>query len=114
MASITCGNCHETHFSIDGVRHCYAGDAGVCGWQTYLRDRWGFVTNEDGERIVEECPALIWDNGRAQVCELGHEHVHAEARYREGWDYADGPEEAQRLAKVGVGSVGMDGHPIYV
>lgn len=110
--SVTCGNCKETHHSVEAVRRCYAGEASPCGWQYHARDRWGFVTDEDGERIVLECKALAWDTGRALVCEDGHEHVWAEARAAEGWDYAEDAEEARRLAKVGVASVGMDGGSI--
>jgi hypothetical protein len=110
--SITCGNCHETHRSVEAVRRCYAGTAHPCGWQWEERDRWGFVTDEDGRRIVRECKALAWDDGRATTCEDGHEHVSAEARAAEGWDYAEDADEARRLASVGVASVGMDGGSI--
>jgi hypothetical protein len=110
--SITCGNCKGTHHSVEAVRRCYAGTAHPCGWQYEVRDRWGYVTDEDGRRIVRECTALSWDNGRAYACEDGHEHVHAEVRASEGWEYAEDADEARRLAKVGVMSVGMDGGSI--
>jgi hypothetical protein len=110
--SITCGNCQKTHFSVEAVRRCYAGTAHPCGWQYEARDRWGTLRDEDGAAIVRECDALSWDNGRAYVCEAGHEHVHADVREAEGWDYAEDADEARRLAKVGVASVGMDGGSI--
>src|ERR1043165_1282904 len=109
MASIICGHCKGTHLTVEGVRHCYAGDASTCGWLFYERDRYGIVCDEDGQQIVRECDELAWDDGRARVCEAGHEHVWAEARAREGWEYAEDADEARRLAKAGVMPVGMDG-----
>lgn len=112
MPTITCGHCQNTHHSVEAVRRCYAGTAHPCGWQSEARDRWGALRDEDGQPIIHECTALSWDNGRAFACEAGHEHVHADVRDAEGWDYADGPTEAHRLALVGVDSVGMDGNSI--
>lgn len=109
--SITCGNCKKTHRSVEAVRRCYAGEAYPCGWQWEERDRWGVVYDENGP-VIHECEALAWDTGRALVCEDGHEHVWAEARAAEGWDYAEDADEARRLARVGVASVGMDGGSI--
>jgi hypothetical protein len=111
-SSITCGNCKSTHYSVEGVRRCYAGQAGPCSWQSYARDRWGYLTDEDGARIVLNCDALAWDNGRAFVCEAGHEHVWAQNRADEGWEYAEDADEARTLAKAGVMPVGMDGGSI--
>jgi hypothetical protein len=111
-SSITCGNCKGTHLTVEGVRRCYAGTAHPCGWQFEARDRWGTLRDEDGGAIVRECDALSWDNGRAFVCEAGHEHVWAEARAREGWEYAEDADEARSLAKAGIMPVGMDGGSI--
>jgi hypothetical protein len=107
MASITCGKCKGTHYAVSTVRLCYSSvPTFTCDWQyeeTY---------NEDGERPVLECGALAWEDRRGVYCENGHEHIHAEVRANEGWDYAEDEQEAGALLALGVRSVGMDGGSI--
>jgi len=119
--TIRCGNraAHaETtyHATVESVRACHRDETWACTWLEYERDAFGLVYDEDGRPVIRECRALAWTlpDGRGYTCERGHEHIDAEVRDREGWDYVDGPEEARRLAKVGVASVGMDGKPILV
>jgi hypothetical protein len=77
-----------------------------CGWLMYAgRD-------EDGELVVVECGAVATENSRGWTCTNGHEHVTAEARYREGWDYASDAGEAAQLRKYGTDVVAMDGGAI--
>lgn len=109
MASITCANCQATHQSVEGVRRCHAGETSTCSWLYEARDRWGTLRDEDGSPIIHECGALSWDTGRALVCENGHEHVWAEARQQERWDYTESREEAAQLAKFGIDAVDMQG-----
>jgi hypothetical protein len=108
MATITCAHCKATHTAVEAVRRCHADETFTCGWQYQARDRYGVLRDEDGQEIILECDALAWDNGRAIVCENGHEHVNAEARHREGWDYAD-EEEGPGLMRAGVFPIAMDG-----
>jgi hypothetical protein len=106
MASIMCGKCRRTHHSVPAVRACHDGKTFTCGWLYYgpLMD--------DGERPVLACDALAWDTARGYECDNGHEHVNAEARRREGWDYAEDEYEAGALMAYGVQAVGMDGGSI--
>lgn len=98
MASMTCGKCKETHLTVEAVRRCYDGTAHPCGWLSEARDAYGILRDEDGGVIILECKAAAWDNGRATVCEDGHEYVPAEVRFREGWDYYDEEEAAAHHA----------------
>ena len=95
MASITCGNCHETHRSVEGVRVCHAGKGWCCTW---LLERHG----EDGLYVVE-CGALSWEDERGYGCAAGHDHVYAEVRDAEGWDYASDAQEAEMMRRNGLG-----------
>lgn len=106
---ITCGN-RAKHNGTTGthatVRACYLDPTThACTWLTE-------VYTEDGLSAAE-CGALAWElpGGRGWACEAGHEHITAQARHDEGWDYAEDRDEAARLAKVGVASVQMDGRP---
>jgi hypothetical protein len=40
-------------------------------------------------------------------CADGHQHVSAQVRFEQGWEYADGDGEADRLARAGVQPVPM-------
>lgn len=117
--TIRCGNravhAETTHHeSVAAVRACHRGETHPCNWLIEIPAGWVPEIEDWMEARVEECGATSWEleDGRGWTCAAGHEHISAEVRDREGWDYADGPEEARRLAKVGVASVGMDGRPI--
>jgi hypothetical protein len=104
MASIRCGKCKKTHHSVEVVKFCYAGQVFPCDWLV----RAGY--DEDGQQIILECGADAVVTGRGFQCEAGHEHVTAEARTEEGWEYAEDRAEALGLVKAGVHPVQMDGH----
>lgn len=101
MASIACGNCGGTHYSVDAVRRCHSSETWRCDW--HVEDE-----NEDGP-FSRACRALAWETPDGWECEAGHAHVSAEHREAQGWDYAEDAEEARRLAKVGVMPMKMDG-----
>lgn len=104
MASITCGNCRNTHDSTAAVRDCYTeGTAiGGCTWMVPARD-------EDGP-IVIECGAPAFATERGWYCVSGHEHVSVLARVEEGWDYAEDAGDAMTLVRAGLQPFTMDGH----
>lgn len=106
---IICGNCGNRHFEVAMVKRCYAGEVVPCTW---LIDTLQYT--EDGEKVIVECGAGAWDSDRAWQCERGHEHVHAEARFDEGWDYASDEEEAGVRASYGHESRLPDGHLYYM
>jgi hypothetical protein len=81
-----------------------AGDTWVCGWLIEAGRH-----PEDGETIIRECQARAFATDTGWACEAGHEHVTAEVRVREGWDYASDEGEAAQLAKYGTEPVQMDG-----
>lgn len=110
--SVRCGNHHATHGNDpvyhadrESVRRCYNPNVEtfLCGW--LVQRGW----TEDGEPIVVECGALATATERGWSCEAGHEHVTAEARHNEGWDYAHDEHEAKQLRGVGVQAVAMSG-----
>lgn len=101
-----CGQCERRHHSAEVGRRCHAGKTYPCGWQIQVG------LDEDGGAVIDECGAAAWDTERGWKCDAGHEHVTAEARWREGWDYAADPGEAMLLARAGVQPVAMDGGPI--
>lgn len=118
--SITCGNRAKhngttgTHRTVAAVKACFLdATTFACDWQYEARDRYGVIRDEDGEIVIITCGALAWNlpGNRGWACENGHEHVTAQARRDERWDYAEDRHEAERLAKVGVASVQMDGRP---
>ncbi|HET9144081.1 hypothetical protein [Actinophytocola sp.] len=120
MAAITCGNRARhngttgTHATVDNVRRCYLDpDAEICNWLIEIPAHWVEEIEDIVDAQIVECGALAWElpDGRGWTCEAGHEHIHAEVRDQEGWDYAEDLDEANRLAKVGVASVQMDGRP---
>jgi hypothetical protein len=106
MAGITCGNCHRTHYSVDAVRACHFAATFTCGWWYYGQPM------DDGERPILECEALAWRAERGTQCDHGHEHVNAETRQGEEWEYAEDEQEAGALMAHGIRPVGMDGGSI--
>jgi len=119
--AIRCGNQAkhtETtyHENIAAVRACHRGETHPCNWLVSISAGWSSEIEDWVDARSVECGATSWElaDGRGWTCAAGHEHIHAEVRDAERWDYADGPEEARRLAAVGVASVGMDGGPILV
>lgn len=104
MSSMTCGNCKKTHRSVAMVRACYEGLTFPCNW---LIEQQG----EDGLYVVE-CGAASVTDQRGYSCEAGHGHVHVWVRDTEGWDYAEDGPEADRLRKLGLDVVAMDGSAI--
>jgi hypothetical protein len=103
---IICGNCEQRHAEVATVRACYAGDVFPCAWlvEDAYRDQDGFI-----ERSLVECGAAAVGDERGWHCEAGHDHVNAETRAAEGWDYASDMEEAAGRAKYGHASVLADG-----
>ena len=106
-----CGKCHGEHTSVAGVRACHQGlDVVPCTW---LVERWyPVVYFPDGDSydpceegpIVEECgaDAIFRADDSGWDCVAGHEHTDAQARWEQGWDYAEDDGEARRLAANGV------------
>lgn len=119
--AIRCGNrdAHtETtyHQTVEGVRACHRDETWACGWLVSIPAGYApEIENWVDARIVP-CGALAWrlPDGRGYTCEAGHEHIYCEVRDAERWDYVDGPEEARRLAALGVAALGMDGRPVLV
>lgn len=120
MATITCGNRARhngttgAHATVDNVRRCYLDQsAEICNWLIEIPAHWVEEIEDFVDARQVECGMLAWElpEGRGWTCEAGHEHIHAEVRDREGWDYAEDLDEAKRLAAVGVASVQMDGRP---
>jgi hypothetical protein len=82
---------------------CVQANTFPCSW--YVLDY-----NEDGP-YERPCNAAARETEHGFKCEAGHEHVNAQTRYDEGWDYAEDAEEARYLARNGVMPVQMDGKP---
>jgi hypothetical protein len=108
---IMCGNrsAHrsgqsESHETLDHVKECY-GLVTLCGW-VYQN---GY--DEDGP-AYRSCVGIVTETPRGWECSNGHEHVTAEVRYAEGWDYASDELEAAQLRKYGVQAVAMLGGSI--
>jgi hypothetical protein len=107
--TITCANKARhngqtgTHGSVDAVRRCHL-DPGTftCTWLYKVRDRYGVITDEDGQPVIRECGALGWEIPNGITCESGHEH-HFDR------EYTDDRDEALALAKVGVEALDMQG-----
>jgi hypothetical protein len=105
---ISCGNCKGHHNSPQGVRKCFEGkEIGSCPDQYYLP---GYT--EDGLRMIEECAMDLWYDDRGSTCTNGHFNASMETQYREGWRYADCPEEAANLRSMGIDAVSMRGDSI--
>lgn len=106
--SIRCGRCSQAHRSVKSVRLCYTGIAiWPCWWEIDTRRY-----DEDGAPIIETCGADAQETDRGWGCTAGHEHVSAEIRAAEGWDYADDEDEARLLRSHGVDAVAMNGSSI--
>lgn len=101
--SIICGKCRETHGSVDAIRACYAGNLHKCDWLVERTVSWFDEETGDGEGydVIEDCGAEAIVTDRGFTCAAGHEHTYAEIRHAEGWDYAEDPDEAARLARAG-------------
>jgi hypothetical protein len=109
--SFKCGSCRERHEHIEQVKQCFGLDVGLylgpCTWQTQGRT----ITTGDPEEPyyydaegVTECGAKMYarEDGTGYDCLNGHDHTTAEARYNQGWDYAEDEDEAKQLVKAGV------------
>ncbi len=70
---------------------------------------------DDGSAFTYECglPSRFTpQHGEGSyACDGGHDHVPAEVREAQGWDYAADEDEAALLARAGVRPVQMDGKP---
>lgn len=115
MKQIRCGNCTETHTSIAAVRACHTGDLFACHWAVEYPGRWVVIDEETGESDfieggIGDCGAEAIVTERGWTCSAGHEHVTAETRHSEGWDYAECFEEAAGMYRVGVEPRTMSGH----
>lgn len=109
---IRCGNraghaskVAEYHRTVEGVRRCFAGTAAPCDWHV-------MVPTEDGPQAMacyQISGAVAWETDRGWECESGHEHVRAEVRDAEGWDYAEDDGDVKALAYGFKMPVGMDG-----
>jgi len=125
IIAIACGHCRFTHASLAEVRQCAAEHHSgkrcapwKCSWlveRPFCRQpECGMC--EDGGHPPTECGAwsrqLFNAAGReiGYECTVGHDHIDAQARMEEGWDYAADPGEAALLAKYGTEPRHMDGH----
>lgn len=107
---------HE-HRTVAEVRSCCeaARDAAAgievwpCTW--LLEGRY-----DDGSKFAYECGApsrLTPERGEGSyACEAGHDHVPAQVRWEQCWDYAEDADEAARLSRNGTRPVAMNGGPI--
>lgn len=115
---VTCGNRARhadgkpaVHADVTEVRECYLGpQTWRCDWLFGVRHP------EDGEIYAVPCGARAWylPAGRGYTCAAGHEHIYAEVRAAEGFDYAADEVEAGLLAGRGVRPVAMNGGPIDI
>jgi hypothetical protein len=94
------------HADAAAVKACFLGD-GTCTWLSELP---GY--NEDGEKDIVECGAALHVTDRGWHCNNGHDHVTAEIRQAEAWDYASDEGEARELRRYGVDAVAMSGGSI--
>jgi hypothetical protein len=111
-SSITCGKCKKTHTAVGLVKACYQGNTGLCGWQYNVPTHYSPEAEDFIDAYTAECDALSWWDERGTYCEAGHEHVNAQARHDEGWDYAEDIDEATNLRKHGIQAVSMRGDSI--
>lgn len=115
---VTCGNRERhcdgepaPHASVEAVRACFlAQQIWTCDWHVPVRN------DEDGEEYAVECGGMAWflPDDRGYTCEYGHEHIDAEVRRRERWDYVADSQEAGLLAGRGVHPVAMNGGGIDI
>lgn len=66
-------------------------------------------TNEDGV-VFAECGTAVTVTDRGWTCRAGHSHVTIEARYAEGWDYAEDAGDAMNITRAGRQPFTMSGH----
>jgi len=104
----------HSHPTVDLVKACYQAardqQGGIevwpCSW--LLEGRY-----DDGSIFHYACglPTRYDDTRQdgSYHCDGGHDHVPAEVRYAEGWDYTDDPDEALGMMKHGVLPVRPDG-----
>lgn len=110
----TCGKCGGKHDSVAATRACHTGDLFACHWMV---EKWVGWTDEEtgqseGDMQVVDCGAEAIATERGWTCAAGHEHVTAEARHAEGWEYAEDWGEAKNLAAAGVEPLTMSGHVV--
>ena len=94
-----CGKCKGSHDLAEQGRECYG--LFHCHWLIE-------VPTEDGVAQVE-CGAWATETERGFTCIAGHSHVNAETCWREGWGYAQDPQEAKNMMMAGVFPMTMDG-----
>lgn len=110
---IQCGHCRQPHTSVAAVKACAGGNLFPCHW---LVERPGRTVYDDQgncdwiEGSVGDCGAEAIATDRGWTCAVGHEHVTAQARWTEGWDYAADAGEAMDLVRAGRQPFTMDGH----
>jgi hypothetical protein len=103
----------HTHPSAELVRACYEAkrdvQAGIAVWPCSWLAQEGFT--EDGVPVIVECglPTRFTDDKGSYACIGGHDHVPAEVRFEQGWDYAEDDDEARRLAQAGTRPVQVNG-----
>ncbi len=100
---IICGSCGDRHHQAATVQLCHHGLVFACPW--LVQRGW----DEDGQQVIAECGAAAWEHPRGFACEAGHEHIDAQTRAAEGWEYAEDAGEAANLVKAGVQPYDMQG-----
>lgn len=106
------GRNRHQHQTTAEVRECFQAaqdlakgiDVWPCSWLVE-------GTHDDGTKYVYDCnsPTRYTDDRGSYKCTVGHDHVPAEVRAEQGWDYAGDEGEAILLARAGVLPVQMDG-----
>lgn len=111
------GRERHSHEVVTQVRSCYQAardmTQGIRAWPcTWLLEG----RYDDGSKFTFECDAptrFTPERGEGSyACESGHDHVPAQVRWEQGWDYAEDAEEASRLRRNGVQAVAMNGGAI--
>lgn len=114
QSGIRCGRCKARHSSVTAVRACYQGDLFACHWLVEAVEGW--VDEETGQAeswvVTRDCGAEAVATERGWTCAAGHEHVNAQARHNEGWDYAEEYGEATAMVFAGVEPRTMSGHVV--
>lgn len=109
------GRERHSHESVADVRDCFeARRRELAGVATWPCDWLLAHVGDDGETYTYECGAPAWETNPdgTTSCTRGHEHVPAQVRARQGWDYADDEFEAARLRHLGIQAVAMNGGSI--
>lgn len=103
----------HTHPTVELVRICATAarfeKAGAkvwpCSWDME-------AMGEDGPYAVRcNLPTMFTDDRGSYECVGGHDHVPAEVRFEQGWDYAEDAGAAELLAKYGTEPRDMQGRP---